>query len=1057
MQSVAVWIVLVALRRPYTFVVLSLLLLIAGIYVVRRTPTDILPTVDIPVISVVWTYNGLPAQQMEQQLTQFSEYSLSGNVADIRSIESQSLDGVSVIRVYLHPGADVPIAMAQVTAVSQTILRRMPQGTQPPLILRYSASSVPILQVAFSSDTLSEAEVFDHVNSRVRTMLSVVQGTRFPLPIGGRPRQIVVDLDLDALRAHGLSPHEVNLAVSAQNLTLPTGSAKIGEREYRVSLNSSPEAIAALNDLPLRASDGRTVFVRDVAWVHDGFSVQTSIARRDGQRSVVLSVLKNGDASTTEVAERIRALIPAVRAAAPPGLRVEILADQSTFVTRAIHGLLVEGLIAALLTATMILLFLGSWRSTLIVAVSIPLSILSALLVMRAMGYTLNVMTLGGLALAVGVLVDDATVEIENIHRNLAEGKPLYRAILDGAQQIAVPAFVASLAIAIVFVSVVFLDGPARFLFMPMGIAVGLSVMASYLLSRTVIPTLVAYLLKHESHAPRTGLFAWIHQRFEQGFGALRQWYVGLLDACLRHRRRMFALFTLLLVAAGLLARFVGRDFYPVIDAGSLRLHITAPPGTRIEETERYFAEVEREIQRIVPARDRTHMLDQIGMPGGYNLAITDSASMSSADGEILLSLSPAHERPTAEYVRALRRELPRRFPELDFFFQPADIVTQILNFGLPSPIDVQVSGARRDATFEAARSIARDLEHIPGAVDVRLHQVLDAPRLHIDVDRVRAAEAGLTERDVANNLLLLVSSSGQVNPSFWINPTTGSSYSVAVQVPELHVDSLAALDGLSIQTPRGPQSLVDFARVTRRTTPVFVSHVSVQPTFNVRADVQDSDLGAVTDRVDRVVARYRARLPAGSTVTVQGQAASMHEAFRGLSLGLVFAALLVYALMVINFQSWLDPFIIIMALPGAAVGIITSLLVTQTTFNIPSLMGAVMSIGVATANSILVVTFANDLRTQGRSALDAALEAGSVRLRPVLMTALAMILGMFPMALGLGEGGEQNAALARAVIGGLGGSTVATLLFVPVVYSVLRKEPRRANADLDAALAVHA
>ncbi|MDB5216730.1 MAG: Cobalt-zinc-cadmium resistance protein CzcA [Myxococcaceae bacterium] len=1055
------WIVRLALRRPYTFIVMALLLVLSGGYVIRKTPTDILPEVDIPVISVVWTYGGLPAQQMEQQITQFSEYSLAGNVSDIKTIQSDSFDGVSVIRLYLHPGADVSAAMAQVTAASQTILRRMPPGVIPPIILRYTASSVPILQLAFSSDTLSESEIYDHVNQRVRTMLSVIQGTRFPLPSGGKARQIAVDLDESALRAHGLSPADVNLAISAQNLTLPTGGAKIGDREYRVSLNSSPEAIAALNDIPVRSGSatGRPVYVRDVAHVHDGFAVQTNIARRDGKRSVVLSVMKTGAASTTEVAGRVKELLPTIRASAPKGLDVELLSDQSTFVTRAIDGLMVEGVIAALLTATMILLFLGSLRSTIIIAVSIPLSVIVALLCMRALGATINVMTLGGLALAVGILVDDATVEIENIHRNLAMGKPLTRAILDGAQQIAVPAFVASLCISIVFVSVVFLEGPAKFIFLPMGMAVAFSVMASYLLSRTLVPTLVKYLLAGEVHAhdgstagaaPK-GALARVHHAFNARFEQVRAHYVGLLSWALSHRKTLFASFGVAVLAAAALVPFVGRDFFPTVDAGQVRLHVTAPPGTRIEETERWFSRVEEKIRDVVPGSDRESILDFIGTPGGYNLSITDSSNVSSADGEILITLAHHRKKSTDSIIRALRHDLPRDFPELSFYFQPADMVTQILNFGLPSPIDVQISGVRRDLTLAAAKQLEGELRMVPGAVDVHLHQIVSAPRLHIDVDRLRASEVGLTERDVASNLLLLVSSSSQVNPTFWTDGATGNSYPVALQVPEYRVDSIDSLNTLSIPTVRGDQKLlVDLAAIQRKTTPVFVTHMNIQPTYDVRADVQDADLGKVVASRDTIVEKTRAKLPPGATINVRGQADSMKQGFASLGLGLAFAALLVYALMVVNFQSWKLPFIILMALPGAGVGIVFMLFATSTTFSIPSLMGAVMSIGVATANSILVVTFANEQRLHGMSALDAALEAGSVRLRPVMMTALAMLIGMIPMSLGIGEGGEQNAALGRAVIGGLIGATVATLVFVPVVYSVLAAKWHAPERDVD-------
>ncbi|HEU4410768.1 MAG TPA: efflux RND transporter permease subunit [Polyangiaceae bacterium] len=1050
--SQIMWIVRLALRRPYTFVVMALLLLVAGYRTVRTMPTDIFPSVDVPVISVVWSYAGLPAQQMEQQITQFSEYTIAGNVAGIKSLESDSFDGTSVIRVFLHPGADVPSAMATITAMSQGILRRMPPGTSPPLILRYSASSVPIVQLAFKSDTLSEAEIFDHVNQRVRTMLSVIPGTRFPLPSGGKARQISVDLDLGALRAQGLSPTDVGQAITAQNLTLPTGSAKIGEREYRVTLNSSPEAIAALNDVPVRSAGGRTVFVRDVAHVHDGFAAQVSFARQDERRAVVLSVLKTGEASTTEVARRVKELLPAVRASAPPGLEVELLADQSVFVTEAIDGLLLEGLVAAFLTATTVLLFLGSWRSTLVVVVSIPLSVTAALLGLRALGHTANTMTLGGLSLAVGILVDDATVEVENVHRHLAMGKPLDRAILDGARQIAVPAFVASLSIGLVFVSLAFLDGPARFLFLPMGLAVGFAVMASYALSRTLVPTMVLFLLRDERRGGASrGPLGRAQRAFEGAFRRLEAGYAGLLAGALSRRGRVCLGFGAVAAAAAALSPFVGRDFFPQVDAGQIRLHVTAPPGTRLEETERHFSAVEATIKRVIPEAERGTILDQVGVQQAYTLAITDSANVSTSDGEVLVTLKPGRSKKTAEYVAALRRELGREHPSLGFYFQPADIVTQILNFGLPSPVDVQVSGFKRDATLAAARQIARELAAVPGAADVRLHQIVDAPRLHVEVDRQRALEVGLTQRDVAGDLLLVSSSSGQTTPTFFTDPKTGFAYPVSVQVPDYQVDSLDALTTLPLRAPAGTQLLGDLAAIERRTTPVFVTHKNVQPTYNVRADVQDADLGSVAARAQAIVEAARAKLPPGSTVELRGQAASMREGFAGLGLGLLVAALLVYALMVVNFQSWLDPLVILAALPGSLAGLVFSLFATQTSFNIPSLMGAILSVGVATMNSILVVTFARERRAAGLGAREAALEAGRVRLRPVLMTALAMGAGMLPMSLGLGEGGEQNAALGRAVLGGLFGATLATLFFVPVVYSALgaRARPRRETPDL--------
>lgn len=1030
-----------------------MLLVLVSISVLRRTPTDIFPTVDIPVINVVWTYGGLSARQMEQQITQFSEYSLAGNVEGIRTLESQSFDGVSIIRLYLHPGTEISTATSQVTAISQTILRRMPPGTQPPVIVRYNASSVPIMQIAFSSDTMSEAEVYDYVNLRVRSQLSAIRGVRFPLPMGGRVRQTVVDLDPEALRARGIAPSDVSQAIAQQNLTLPTGSAKIGATEFRVSLNSSPESIAALNDVPLRTRDGRVVFVRDVAFVHDGYAQQTAIARYDGRRAVVLSALKTGDASTTEVAARIRAMFPSIRAAAPPAIKMELLADQSTFVTRAIEGLLTEGLIAALLTAIMILVFLGSWRSTLVVFVSIPLSVLSALLVMRAMGHTINTMTLGGLALAVGILVDDATVEIENIHRNLAMGKPLTRAILDGAQQVAIPAFVASLSIGLVFCSVLLLEGPARYLFLPLGLSVGLSVMASYVLSRTLVPTMVRWLLpaEIEAHARPPGLFGRAQHRFERGFEAVRDAYAVFLEKLLRHRGRFLTVFVALVAVAGASIGAIGRDFFPVIDAGQIRLHVTAPPGTRLEQTERYFAQVEDAIKELVPAAERDLMLSQLGMPGGFTLAVTDSANISTADGELLLKLTRGRTRSTEQYRALLRTRLRERFPELQFYFQPADIVTQILNFGLPSPISIKLTGQNREATYRAARQVERELRAVRGVVDVRLHQVMDAPRLHVEVDRARAAEVGLTQRDVANDVLLAVSSSGQVAPNYWTDPNTGNSYPVVVGIPEHRISSVESISQLAIGSTSNGVTLGEISRIDRRSTPVNTARTDVQPTFEVRADIAWFDLGRVEGPIDAIAQRAQRTLPPGGQVLVMGQIESMRSAFGGIGLGLGLAVLLVYALMVINFQSWLDPFIILLALPGAAAGIVVSLYVTGTTLNVPSLMGAVMSVGVGTANSTLLVSFANSVRASGKSAVDSALEAGHTRLRPVFMTAMAMVIGMLPMALGHSEGGEQNAALARSAIGGLVGATFATLLFVPVAYSLLRaKSAPRVETDPD-------
>ncbi len=1052
------WIVRLALRRPYTFIVAALLIIVFGVISLRQTPTDIFPNVDIPVVSVVWTYNGLATPDMEKQITTFSEFATSFAVNDIKNIESQTLNGVSVVKIYFHEGVDVAAAVAQVTSVSQTILRRMPPGTVPPAIIRYSASSVPILQLSLKSKTMNESELYDYGIYRVRQQLAVVQGTTLPLPYGGAPRQIMVDLDPKALLAKGLSAQDVASAINVQNLSLPTGTAKMGEREYTVSLNSSPDAIGALNDVPIRSIGGKTTFLRDVAHVHDGFAVQTNIVRQDGVRGVLLSVLKNGDASTLDVARRVKGLLSTLRASAPKGLQIELLSDQSTFVSNAIAGVVTEGVIAAALTALMILLFLGSWRSTLIVTISIPLSILVAVIALHALGQTMNIMTLGGLALAVGILVDDATVEIENIHRNQAMGKPILTAILDGAQQIAVPAFVATLSISIVFVSTLFLEGAPKYLFTPLALAVGFSVMASYVLSRTVIPTLARYLLRNETDTPASaGFFTRMHHRFDDGFARFRNRYAGILETALDHRGLTLLFFGILIASSIVLLPFVGRDFFPRVDAGQIRLHVVAPAGTRIEETERWFSRVEDEIRKIVPQRDRAAILDNIGVPQTINLAVTESTTLSSADGEILVNLRSDKRRSTFDYVRELRRELPQRFPELSFYFQPADIVSQILNFGLPAPVDVQVAGLNRDATYHAAQVIQQRLAKVPGAVDVHLHQIVDAPRLHVTVDRTRALEAGLTQRDIANNILVAFSSSSVVTPNFWADPKSGINYPVAVQMPLNRMEGMDDLTSTSLTAPGlpSPQLLRDVASVERRVSPIVATHSNIQPTFNVRADVQDRDLGSASKAIRRIADDVAKTLPAGSSITLRGQVESMDSSFHRLGLGIVFAALLVYALMVVNFQSWSDPFIILMALPAGLAGVVWALFATGTRFSVPSLMGAIMTIGVATANSILVVSFANDLRRErgeAISAIAAALEAGKTRLRPVLMTAGAMILGMLPMSLGLGDGGEQNAPLGRAVIGGLILATVATLVLVPVVYSLIRRSaPFEVAAEVEA------
>jgi multidrug efflux pump subunit AcrB len=1043
------WIVRLALRRPYTFVVMALAILLLGVSAIVTTPTDIFPEIEIPVVSVIWNYDGLTTEDMASRITTFSEYTISSAVSDVRSIESHTYPGVGVIKIYFQPNVNLEAALAQVTAVSQTILRRMPPGAVPPFILQYNASSVPIIQLALSGKSIPEAQLYDYGIYRIRQQVAPIQGTTLPLPYGGKPRQIMVDLDPQALLAKSISAVDVSNAVNLQNLTLPSGSVKLGPQEYRVSLNSSPDAVSALNELPVKVVNGATVYVRDVAHVRDGFAVQTNIVRQDGRRSVLLTVIKKGGASTLTIVKQLKALLPSIRAAAPPGLEVKELFDQSLFVRAAITGVLTEGAIAACLTGVMILLFLGSWRSTLVVITSIPLSILTSLAVLSAIGQTLNVMTLGGLALAVGILVDDATVEIENIHRNLGLGKRLVQAILDGAQQIATPAFVSTLSICIVFVPVVFLTGPAKYLFTPLAMAVVFAMLASYLLSRTIVPTLVRYLLGGEAHEPAdagvpAGLFGRIHAGFQRWFERLRTAYVGALEVALAQRARVLVVFVGVLTTGAALLPFVGRDFFPDVDTGQFRLHVRAPAGTRIEETEQVFANVEATIRRAIPKEQMQLIIDNIGQPQPINLAFTDSVTIGPADGEILVALNPEGHEPTARWMKTLRETLPREYPGVTFFFQPADIVSQILNFGLPAPIDVQITGFNQQATHEIALEAAARMSRIPGAADVHLHQVVNAPSLMVKVDRSRLAELGLTQRDVANNVLVTLSSSAVVAPNYWSDPRSGLNYLVAVQTPQSRVDSVNTLMNTSVTpgTPGPPQLLSNLATLERREVPAVISHSNVQPVFDVYANVQDRDLGSVSSAVQRIVAELRSKLPPGHTITVRGQVESMNSAFFRLGLGLIFAVLLVYLLMVVNFQSWLDPFIILTALPAGFCGIVWMLFVTHTTFSVPALMGAIMSVGVATANSILVVTFANDQMLEGRDARSAALAAGATRLRPVMMTALAMIIGMLPMSLGLGEGGEQTAPLGRAVIGGLTVATFATLFLVPLVYSVLRRRP---------------
>jgi multidrug efflux pump subunit AcrB len=1040
------WIVRLALRRPYTFVVAALVILILGPIVIFRTPTDIFPNINIPVVSIIWNYSGLSAEDMSNRILNLTERSLTTTVDDIEHIESQSLNGIAVVKVFFQPKANINRAIAQVTAISQTQLRQLPPGTTPPLIITYSASSVPIIQLALSGQKLSEQRLFDLGVNFLRTRLVTVPGAAIPYPYGGKQRNIIVDLNTNALQSKGLSPLDVVNAINAQNLILPTGTSKIGTFEYEIATNASPQTVAELNDLPVKTLGSTTIYIHDVAYVRDGFPPQTNIVRVDGQRASLLTVLKNGNASTLDIIAGIKELLPRVLAGLPPELRVHLLADQSIFVRASIDGVLREALIAACLTGLMILVFLGSWRSTLIIAVSIPLSILTSIIVLSALGETINIMTLGGLALAVGILVDDATVEIENINRNIAQGKEIERAILDGAQQIAVPAFVSTLAICIVFVPMFFLTGVARYLFLPLAEAVVFAMLASYLLSRTLVPTMAKYLLRgHEQesgHIPRESRnpLVRLQVKFEDGFEQLREGYHALLGRCLERRRAFLILFFAACVGSVvLLLPWLGQDFFPSVDSGQFKLHLRARTGTRIEETARLCDLVERYLRQQIPAREISSIIDNIGLPySGINLSYSNSAPIGPGDADILVSLSKDHA-PTADYVHDLRLKLPSQFPGVTFSFLPADIVSQILNFGLPAPIDIQVVGYDLEANRQFADKLLDRLRYVPGTADLRVQQAFDLPAFQVDVNRTKAQQVGFSQRDVASNLLISLSGSFQTSPTFWLNPRTGVSYSIIAQTPQYRVDSLQSLENIPIAAGTSSQQILGNVAAIRRTTQMaVVSHYDIQPVIDIFGSVQGRDLGGVASDVNRIVKQAEKELPRGTQLVVRGQIQTMHSSYVGLLNGLAFAIILVYLLIVVNFQSWLDPFIIISALPAALAGIVWILFITQTTISVPALTGAIMCMGVATANSILVVSFAKEQMAAGSDSLQAALQAGFTRFRPVLMTALAMIIGMVPMAFGIGEGSEQNAPLGRAVIGGLLFATVATLFFVPVLFSLL-------------------
>jgi multidrug efflux pump subunit AcrB len=1038
-----------ALRFPHTFYVMAALIVFLGVIAVRTMPADIFPEINIPVVSVIWSYTGLSTPEMEQRVSTYSQYSISASVNGIKNMEAQTLNGLSVQKIYFQPDVNLDLAIAQIVSATNSIRALMPAGIQPPVIVAYNASSVPILQLSLSSDTLSEQQLYDYGIYRVRQGLAPVPGVTLPTPAGGKYRQIMVDIDPAKLVSRGLTPLDVVNAVNAQNLTLPAGTAKMGDTQYSVLTNATPASIQDLNNIPIRSVNGTTVFVKDVGQVHDGWLVQQNVVREDGHRSVLLSIIKNGNASTLNVVNGVRAALKTLRAAAPAGMKISELFDQSVFVTESVAGVVREGAIAAGLTALMILLFLGSWRSTLVVMISIPLAVLSSLVVLFFLGHTLNTMTLGGLALAVGILVDDSTVTIENTHRLLTEeGKPLGYATLHGAAEIAVPTLVSTLAISCVFTSVVFLDGPAKYLFTPLGLAVVFAMLASYALSRTLTPITIGLLLKGERRdgSGGHGLFGRIHAGFEHGFERLRDGYGALLSTLLRRRVIVPAAAVLVLGLGGAMFELVGHDFFPLIDGGQIQLHVRAPAGTRIEATERVFQEVEDKIREVIPDRDRDRIVDNIGLPArAYNLAFADGSTIGVNDGVILVALKEGHA-PTADYVRKLRTVLPAAFPDTMFYFQPADIVTQILNFGLPSQIDVRTVGYDRANNLKVANELRQRIAAIPGIADAHLQQEVDAPAFYAMIDRTRASQLGLNASTVATNLNVSLSSSEQVTPNFWTDPASGIPYYLAVQTPESRVASLNDLANTPVSaatTGAGnvviPGLLSNVATFKRDSVPTNTNQNNIQPVYDVYASLQGRDLGRVAADIDTVVADLKRELKPGNTIQVVGQIQAMNDSFRNLGLGLLFAAVLVYLLMVVNYQNFGDPFVVILALPATFCGILVMLYITGTTLNVPSLMGAIMAVGVASANSILLVTFAREQQVAGHSAFEAALSAGRTRIRPVLMTAAAMIVGMIPMAIG-GAGEEQNAALARAVIGGLLFATPTTLLVVPYLFALLRK-----------------
>jgi len=1053
------WIVRFALERPYTFVIVALLIAIFGVASIVTTPTDILPEINIPIVSVIWTYSGLDADDMSKRIVGVCERALPTTVNNIKYTESQSYSGVGVIKIYFQPNVQIDLAIAQVTALAQSLLRLMPTGILPPYVLKYDASSVPIVQVSLGGHGLSQTELFDLGQNFIRGQLATIKGAAVPLPYGGEQRAIMVDLEPVQLAANHLSASDISAALASQNLVTPSGTEKIGDREYLVGTNSSPGTIAELNSLPIRTINGAVVQMKEVAWVHNGYEPQTSYVSENGQASALLTVIKSGASSTLTIVDQVKAAIPRIKAALPSALTLTPIFDQSVLVRASIKDVVQEALTAAFLTAMMVLVFLGSWRSTLIVSVSIPLAVLFAIAVSSALGETINVMSLGGLALAVGMLVDDATVEIENTHRNLSLGekKPLATAILDSAEQVAMPALISTMSICIVFVPVTLLSGSAKYIFTPLALNVVLALIASYGLSRTLVPTMMHFLLPkevplyqgQEKESPLSRSFIWrFHQRFERGFDWFAEKYKSRLEWALGHSKITLVVFAVVSLGSLALIPVIGRDFFPYVDSGQMEFHVRPPAGTRIETATEVFKQVNEEIRRVVPAEELQMVLNNIGLPpGGVNLAYSASDTTSNGDGDVLVLLAAKH-RPTQEWMQVLRQDFAQKFPQDRFFFEPADITNQTLNFGLPAPIDVQVRGKDAASTAQIAEMLREQIKDVPGAVDVFVQQEVNAPKLNIKVDRLRAQEIGLTAKDVSDNVLLSLSGSGQVAPNFWLDPKTGVEYPVIVQVPQYRLDNLDTLDQIAVTGPKSgasDQLLSNVSETERQVSPLTVSHYNALPVMDVFANVEQRDLGAVASDVQKIVKKNSQNLPPGVRIVLSGQVLTMNTSFSNLEIGIASAVVFVYLLMAMNFQSWSIPFIILMALPGAFAGIVWMLFLTQTTFNVPSLMGALMTIGVATANSILVVTFANESRGEGKDSRDskeAALIAGSTRLRPVCMTALAMIIGMLPMALSLGQGGEQNAPIGRAVIGGLLFATVGTLFIVPVMYSLMSKKP---------------